>query len=89
MALRTLQASTDMINVQCDKNLGPACTNIPRYIQLAFHPNDTSTYLFLAPQHAQKRWIERWKTNLTKPKLKFTCSALKDPETDPISMLYL
>jgi hypothetical protein len=100
-ALQMLQASTDTIIVQCDKNLGPACIDIASYIQLAFHDhlNDTSTYRFLTPQEAQyradairkllKQWTERWKTKLSTPELKFIRSALKDPDTDPISTFYL
>jgi hypothetical protein len=56
-ALRFLQASTDTIIVQCDKNLGPTCIDIPSYIELAFndHLNDPSTYRFVTVQDAQRQ----------------------------------
>jgi hypothetical protein len=100
-ALQTLQASTETIVVQCDKNLGPACIDIPSNITLAFrdHLNDEASYGYLTPNEAQshgdlirkplKRWIEQWKTKLNQHELWFIRSALKDPEMDHISTFYL
>jgi hypothetical protein len=100
-ALQQLQASTETIVVQCDKNLGPACVDIPTYIQLAFrdHLHDESTYQYLTLDEAQHRgafirkslqtWTTKWKADLTTNELKFIRSALKDPETDHISTFYL
>jgi hypothetical protein len=100
-ALQILQSSKDTIVVTCDKNLGPACIDIPSYFCLAFrdHLHDNTTYRFLTPQEAQchgsfiksslKAWIAKWKDNLNKHELRLICSALRNPDTDPISTFYL
>jgi hypothetical protein len=99
--LRTLQASTDTIIVQCDKNLGPACIDIPSYINFAFrdHLNDNSTYKYLSRWEALSRgshirqsltsWIQKWQKCLSKSELKFIRSALTDKKIDAISTFYL
>jgi hypothetical protein len=101
IALQTLQASTDTIVVHCDKNLGPACIDIPTYIKLAHrdHLHDNTTYRYLTEQSAQshgnmiqkslKQWIDKWKRALNKHELRFIRRALKDPKTDSISTLHL
>jgi hypothetical protein len=100
-ALQILQSFKDTIVVNCTKNCGPACIDIPSYIHLAFqnHLHDSTTYRFLNPQEGQrhgdyiksslKTWIAKWKSHLNKHELRFICSALQNPETDPISTLYL
>jgi hypothetical protein len=100
-ALQTLQSSTDTIVVQCDKNLGPACIDIPTYIEYAFndHLNDATTYRYLTLTEAQAyddtirrsllQWIKKWKSALNSHELKFIRAALKNPKTDPISTFYL
>ena len=76
--LQYLQASTDLIVVPCDKNLGPACIDIPTYINLAYrdHLNDPNTYRLLNEAEASnttqpiktllKKWLDKWKRQLDK-----------------------
>lgn len=100
-ALQSLQASTDVLIVQCEKNLGPACIEIKRYIELAFqdHLNNATTYKSLNCFEIQnltdkvrilfKKWVAKWKTKLPKQELKFINAAIKDPDNDPIATFYL
>lgn len=100
-ALQFLQASKDLIVVPCDKNLGPACIDIPHYILLAYrdHLNDSSTYRLLHPNEVDsvttrikyllEAWLKKWKQQLHKNEIKFIRTAIKDPKADGISTMYL
>ena len=66
-ALRMLRQQSDIMVVQCDKNLGPVIIEYHVYVSMAFrdHLGDTSTYVRLTPEEAEEKSLSLY-SNLQK-----------------------
>ena len=100
-ALSSLAANRHkLMIVKCDKNLGPAVIETPRYIKRAFsdHLGDSNTYMRLHKFQADAlmrqirtlllRWIDKYKTVLSKMELKYIRYHLRHNK-DPYPKFYL
>jgi len=98
--LRELRQRDDILIVQCDKNLGPACIEKEKYIELAFrdHLGDKSTYKLIPPTRVDAskerirtlltKWIKKNKKVLTPGEKRFLRHHLKTNE-EPFPVFYL
>ena len=100
VALDYLRNQTDLLVVQCDKNLGPALIERSEYIKLAYrdHLDDGDTYEWLTPaqgrNHAARikrqllQWLKTHKKVLQKAEKRFLQHHIDDNK-DPFATLYL
>ncbi len=100
-ALQQLQNDHNLLIVQCDKNMGPACIETSEYIALAFrdHLGDSNTYKFLTPELAAQygvrikltleNWFSKYRLSLTPQERKFIKTELRSPTSTPFSVMYL
>lgn len=99
-ALRKLRKNSELLVVQCDKNLGPALIERERYIKMIIrdHLNDKDTYCQLSALQAKlcigsvRKQIESWMTRhadcLTKNEKRFLRKGLATSTDDPYGVFY-
>lgn len=99
-ALSYLRTQTDLLIVQCDKNLGPAVIERDEYIKLAFkdHLNDNRTYERLTPTRARsyhqrikrllKQWMKKHKKVISRNEKRFLLTNI-EANVDPFATFYM